>query len=176
MITSSGFLELVDAVEKRSPLVDSLDHGAHHWRLVAVTGSELLPTVPTADPLVVLLFALFHDSQRESEYVDPEHGRRGALLAKELIPSALPDFEANRLHSVCTACDLHTTAPPTDDPTLGSCWDSDRLNLWRVGIEPSPLYLSTEEAKRAERIQWAEELQEQDFTWAEILQSYDSFS
>lgn len=174
MITSHAVLDLVDAVEKRSPLVDSPDHGAHHWRLVALTGSELLPRVPAADPLVVLLFALFHDSQRETEYVDPEHGLRGALLARELIVPALPDFDPDRLETLCRACELHTAAPPTDDPTLGTCWDSDRLNLWRVGIEPSPLYLSSEEAKRAERIQWAEELQEQDFTWAQILNSYNS--
>ena len=173
MIEAPTFEDLVYTVEKRAPLIDSPDHGAHHWRLVAVAGAELIKTVPAADPLVVLLFALFHDSQRENEYVDPDHGARGALLARELLPKALPALEPARLETLCRACDLHTTAPPTDHPTLGSCWDSDRLNLWRVYIEPSPLYLSTEEAKRPERIQWAEELQERDFTWDVILMMYE---
>ena len=168
----ASFLQLVDMVERRAPLVGSVDHGAHHWRLVGVTGAELVATVPGADPLVVLLFALFHDSQRETDYVDPEHGPRGAASARELIPSAVPGLSAERLAVLCTACELHTSGGPTDDPTLGACWDSDRLNLWRVGIEPSPLYLSTDEAKRPERIHWAEPLQSQDFTWPEVFDAY----
>ena len=140
-----------------------------------MTGSELLATVPAADPLVVLLFALFHDSQRETDYIDPEHGPRGAALARELIPAALPQVEDMDLQVLCRACELHTTAPPSGHPTLGTCWDSDRLNLWRVGIEPSPRYLSTEEAKRDERIRWAETLQDRDFTWEEILGMYEPF-
>ena len=168
----AAFVELVGRVERRAPLVASVDHGPHHWRLVAATGAELLRTVPEADPFIVLLFGLFHDSQRETDYVDPEHGPRGARLARELIPAAFPDLEPDRLDTLCRACDLHTTAPPTTDPTLGTCWDSDRLNLWRVGIEPSPLYLSTAEAKRPERIAWAEELQERDHRWQEIWEMY----
>lgn len=167
-----SFLRLVDMVEGRSPLVGSVDHGGHHWRLVGVAGAELVATVPAADPFVVLLFALFHDSQRETDYVDPEHGPRGALLARELIPAVLPDFQPDRLEVLCTACELHTSAGPTGDPTLGTCWDSDRLNLWRVAIEPSPHYLSTQEAKRTERIHWAEALQEQDFGWDKIFEMY----
>jgi uncharacterized protein len=29
------------------------------------------------------------------------------------------------------------------DATIQSCWDADRLDLGRVGIEPSKQYLST---------------------------------
>ena len=167
------FLKLADAVERRAPLADSHDHGIHHWQLVAVTGAELAETVPEADRLVVLLFALFHDSQRETDYVDPEHGPRAAALAVEMVPRSLPDLDPDRLELLRSACDLHTTAPATDHPTLGTCWDADRLNLWRVGIAPSPMYLSTDEAKRPERIRWAEDLQEQDFTWDQIAHLYD---
>lgn len=173
MIDRTSWADLVKTVESRAPLVDSPDHGAHHWRLVAVTGAELLATVPEADPLVVLLFALFHDSQRETDYVDPEHGPRGARLARELVPRSLPNLEPERLEVLCHACEVHTTAPSTDDPTLGTCWDSDRLNLWRVGIEPSTLYLSTEVAKKPERIAWAEQLQDDDFAWSEVLEMYE---
>jgi len=30
---------------------------------------------------------------------------------------------------------------------VGACWDADRFNLWRVGIEPDPRYLSTPAAR-----------------------------
>lgn len=166
------FLELVSAVESRARLVDSPDHGAHHWRLVAWTGVELLEVFHEADDLVILLFSLFHDSQRENEFHDPDHGTRGAALARELLPLHVPELAEDRLEKLATACEWHTSAPPTEDPTLGTCWDSDRLNLWRVGIEPSPSYLSTDLAKNPELIQWALRLQTLDYTWREIFDRY----
>lgn len=173
-IGESDFLYLASEVESRARLASSPEHGARHWRLVAWTGAELLETMPAADTLVVLLFGLFHDSQRESEYTDPDHGARGAALAAELVPAYLPDFDPSRLTALTDACELHTAAGPTNEPTLGTCWDSDRLNLWRVGIEPSPLYLSTDEAKRTDRIEWAYRLQDGDFMWGEILTRYQA--
>ena len=167
---------LIGEVEASAPLVESYDHGSHHWRLVGWVGSELLPTVSDADPLVVFLFALFHDSQRENEWDDPEHGQRGAELARRLIPKWLPTTSADQLDVLYEACALHTEAGPTDDPTLGTCWDSDRLNLWRVGTEPSPRYLSTKEAKRPERIEWANDLQSKDFEWKEISKAYEKLN
>lgn len=163
---------LIGEVEAIAPLADSFDHGSHHWRLVGRVGSELLPTVEGADPSVVFLFALFHDSQRVNEWDDPQHGPRGADLARRLVPKWLPEFSAEPLDVLCAACALHTEAGPTEDPTVGICWDSDRLNLWRVGIEPEPRYLSTNEAKRPERIKWALDLQSQDFEWREIWAAY----
>lgn len=171
-LSEKRFLELVSVVESRARLAGSPDHGAHHWRLVAWTGAQLLETMPDADHLVVLLFALFHDSQRENEYDDPDHGARGATLASELVPMYVPELAQERLELLVKACQLHTTAGPTTEPTLGICWDSDRLNLWRVGTEPSPSYLSTTEAKDAQRIQWAYDLQNMDFTWSEIFTCY----
>lgn len=114
-------LALIAEVEAQAPLTDSPDHGSHHWRLVAWTGAELLPTVSEADSLVVFLFALFHDSQRRNEFHDPEHGRRGAKLARELLPSFLPELDVARLEILSRACELHTEASSTTDSTLGLC-------------------------------------------------------
>ena len=36
------------------------------------------------------------------------------------------------------------------DPTIGACWDADRLNLWRVGVAPARGMLSTAAARSAE--------------------------
>jgi uncharacterized protein len=40
--------------------------------------------------------------------------------------------------------------------TIQTCWDSDRLDLGRVGIMPHPSLLCTEVAKRPETIKWAD--------------------
>jgi uncharacterized protein len=124
------------------------------------------------DPLVVLLFALFHDSQRENEYADPDHGRRGGELARRMLKPPPWMVTQGQLEILVTACELHTEAERTDDPTLGVCWDSDRLNLWRVGIRPSFRYLSTAPARDANRIEWTRRLQDSDVTWARILKAY----
>jgi uncharacterized protein len=41
-----------------------------------------------AEAHVVALFAVFQDSQRPNESVDPGHGRRGAELAASLLGKA----------------------------------------------------------------------------------------
>ena len=55
-------------------------HGVGHWARVLLNG-RLLAEETGADPRVVELFALFHDSRRINDGTDPEHGRRGADLA-----------------------------------------------------------------------------------------------
>ncbi|MCA9790206.1 MAG: hypothetical protein KC910_00365 [Candidatus Eremiobacteraeota bacterium] len=34
------------------------------------------------------------------------------------------------------------------DPTIATCWDSDRLDLDRVGVDPDPAFLSTAAARK----------------------------
>lgn len=163
---------LVGEVTERAPLPDSYDHGPHHWRLVAWVGAELIDKTPEADPLVVLLFALFHDCQRENEHGDRRHGSRGGVLARELLAGRPEILGSDQLEVLVDACERHTGAKATSDPTLGVCWDSDRLNLWRVGIQPHPFGLSTLAAKDPEMIAWADLLQFQDFTWEEVGSRY----
>ncbi len=51
---------------------------------MAWAGLGLAAQVDGCDAELVLLFALFHDSQRLNEYEDPEHGLRGGRLAQEM--------------------------------------------------------------------------------------------
>jgi len=81
---SESWPGLLDAVLSRSTGKDSHIHGPTHWAGVAAAGLCLLDTTPGADPLVVMLFALLHDSMRETDGPDPEHGARAAKLAREL--------------------------------------------------------------------------------------------
>jgi hypothetical protein len=70
---------LVDAVLERSTGKDSSIHGESHWQRVAAAGLTLLPETPGADPALVFLFALFHDSMRLNDNYDPLHGPRARM-------------------------------------------------------------------------------------------------
>ena len=157
----------MEAVLKRSTGKDSFLHGEDHWRRVAAAGLALLQETPEADPAVVFLFALFHDSMRLNDGRDPQHGPRGAELARELRggPFDLEDVEMDLLRF---ACEEHTNGGVSSGPTVGVCWDADRLNLWRVGIRPDPRWLSTEAARNGGRIAWACDLQREHTAWENL--------
>jgi uncharacterized protein len=163
---------LVDAVLERSTGKDSSIHGESHWQRVAAAGLALLPQVPDADPALVLLFALFHDSMRLNDNHDPLHGPRGAALARELRGGAFT-LDQERMRLLEFACEEHTNGGVDSHPTVGVCWDADRLNLWRVGIRPDPRWLSTEAARSKERIGWARDLQWERLSWKELCQSFE---
>ena len=158
------FLETVERVRARSTGIDSELHGEHHWQCVALVGRELAALVPGADAEVVRLFALFHDAMRENDGHDPEHGRRAGALARELAP-----LDGERLLLLTAACDEHADGLTSDDPTIGVCWDADRLNLWRVWIEPDPALLSTAPARDPDRIEGARALQQRRLAWEELV-------
>jgi uncharacterized protein len=50
----------------------------------------------------------------------------------------------DRLERLAQACASHADGRTSDDPTIGACWDADRLNLWRVGMAPARSMLSIE--------------------------------
>jgi uncharacterized protein len=158
---------LVAAVLERSTGKDSFLHGEGHWRRVAAAGLALLLETPAADPTVVFLFALFHDSMRFNDGHDPQHGPRGAALARELRGEAF-DLEDAKMHLLGFACEEHTNGGVGRDPTVGVCWDADRLNLWRVGIRPDPRLLSTAAARNGGRIKWARDLQREHVAWEDL--------
>ena len=162
---------LVDAVLERSTGKHSSIHGESHWQRVTAAALPLLPRTPNADPALVFLFALFHDSMRLNDGHDPLHGPRGAALARELHggPFELEDEEMDLL---AFACEEHTNGGVGPNPTVGVGWDADRLNLWRVGIKPDPQFLSTQAARSEERIAWARNLQQEHFAWKDLNQAF----
>jgi len=162
---------LVAAVHERSPLHRSYIHGDQHWRAVAEVGVRLLPDERKADPMVVFLFALFHDAMRENENADPGHGRRGAELAEELHGRYFL-LTPERFGVLVEACAGHTDVRFSDDPTVGVCFDSDRLNLWRVGKSPEAKYLSTDAALEDALQHWSKSLHGHARDWEALLQAY----
>ena len=53
---------------------------------------------------------------------------------------------AAQLELLQHACFEHTNGQVSSDPTVGACWDADRLDLPRVGVTPNPALFSTERA------------------------------
>ncbi|HQZ72335.1 MAG: HD domain-containing protein [Anaerolineae bacterium] len=127
------------------------DHGVAHWARVTEIGLRLAE-LTGADAEVVALFALFHDARRVNEYDDPEHGLRGAELARSLRGSLvhLNDERFDLLHE---ACRRHTDGKTSKQPTIQACWDADRLDLGRVGITPRPERLGSDAARSL--LRWA---------------------
>lgn len=119
---------------------DSL-HGPTHWKNVEEFGLRLADQ-NGADKKVVTLFAWIHDSCRKDEFDDMEHGARAANLAEELQGKyfKLTKTQFSKLHY---AIKHHNEGQVSADVTIGTCWDADRLDLGRVGINPEERYMST---------------------------------
>lgn len=54
------------------------------------------------------------------------------------------------------ACEGHTHERTHPDLTIKTCWDSDQLDLGRVGITPHPSKHCTEAARSKKMLQWAD--------------------
>ena len=123
------------------------DHGIAHWARVLENGVRLAcETGPDVE--VVRLFAIFHDSRRVNEASDPDHRPSRRRMCRELRGSMfdLPDAAFRLLHRACAG---HTHERTDPDVTIRTCWDSDRLDLGRVGITPHPSRLCTDAAQEA---------------------------
>ena len=131
-------------------------HGEEHWKAVAITGLAIARQTPGADPAFIVAFAQLHDLMRENDGRDPEHGERAARLFKALCKD--PGLDAfppagKRAQEMRYALSRHNTGTRRAegrDVNVGICWDADRLNLWRVGIEPDPAFLTTPAARTDE--------------------------
>ncbi len=160
--------EVLDRVLARSTNTSSALHGPPHWRAVAVAGKKIVEETPEADPIIVLLFAILHDSMRLHDGADTWHGWRAGKLASELLAGeALLSVED--LETLVYALEHHDEGEVSDDPTVGACWDADRLNLWRIGVRPDPAFLSTAAAPGL--IEWGRKLQHEHLTWEEIMEA-----
>ena len=163
---------VVDAVLAGAWRRDSGLHGEVHWRCVAATGLDLLRDVPGADPDLVFLFGLLHDTRRENDHRDPDHGPRASAYARELHGEGLLPVTAAQLELLCHAIDLHTNGLVSDDATVAICWDSDRLHLPRVGIQPDPARFSTDAAQGRTPLEQAAAHRERAPGWTELVDAY----
>ena len=151
---------LVASVLPRAWRRDSAWHGEAHWRCVVTTGLELGARTQGVDQALVFCFGLLHDTRRENEAYDPGHGARAAAFADELRSEGVLGLDGSRFASLIEALRLHSDGQVSTDPTIGTCWDADRLHLPRVSIEPDPRLLSTTAALGAGPLAAASALRE----------------
>lgn len=144
------FDKLSEVISSGFQVGENSVHGPEHWKRVEQNGLWL-STRTGADTMVTHLFAWFHDSKRENDSTDPDHGRRGAEYAASLR-RILYDLDDQAFEKFIYACTWHTDKDFSSDPTIGTCWDSDRLDLGRVGILPSAKFMSTDFGKEVAHV------------------------
>jgi uncharacterized protein len=116
-------------------------HGPMHWDNVWHLAQGIYDVTEDPDMVVVARFCAYHDCGRANDGRDPEHGHRSAELA---IYDGLTKEQAEKLRF---AIEKHADGLLTEDPTIGLCWDADRMDLRRVGVLPHPDYMSTKHGK-----------------------------
>jgi uncharacterized protein len=155
MLKSTGIItsELTKELRQEFALNWRGIHGVQHWGRVRANGLRLA-AIAGANPRVVELFAVLHDSCRLNDGHDPNHGSRGAKNALRL-QGRFFDLNGEELELLCDACSSHSYGFTDANLTVQVCWDADRLDLGRVGIEPIPEKLCTEPARDSKMIAWA---------------------
>lgn len=77
------------------------------------------------------------------------------------------------MEKLAYACSEHMRGRTTGDLTIGVCWDSDRLYLWRVMRRRKAALLSTPAAKAPRMIALARDLQAEDAPrWKDLAEGY----
>lgn len=120
-------------------------HGHDHWMRVVENGLDIANHTPGVDKTVVELFGLLHDTQRWGDGEDRYHGPRAAEFLDKIVNEL--HITEKQYELLRYAIEHHTDELHNSDPTIGACYDSDRLDLGRVGKAPNPDYLNTNYAK-----------------------------
>ena len=152
------FHTIAEEIKKQFKLDIHSLHGISHWERVRKIGFYLAATTE-ADFRVVNLFSLLHDSQRENEDYDPYHGFRASEYVQLLFTSGLLPLDQKQLDQLKYACLHHSERnAQSDDITIQTCWDADRLDLCRLGIIPDNKFFYTEVGKSKKAIDFVLQL------------------
>ena len=140
--------ELIKQLKIDNPLYYSDIHGRKHYANVMAAGLELAYHYHV-NPNIVKYFAYLHDSCRENENYDPWHGPRAAEYISKI--QHLINLEPDEITELKSACYYHTSAKPWDRASYSIteqvCFDADRSDISRIGIDVDPAYLFTKKAK-----------------------------
>ena len=80
---------------------------------------------------------------RNNDGEDYEHGPRASKFIDTIRVSQLSALNDEQIDKLKRACELHTIEDRTGDITIDICFDSDRMDLLRVGITPLPDRMAT---------------------------------
>lgn len=140
--------DLLNLIKDQFRLPLESTHGVLHWKSVEDKGLYLAQFTG-ADEAVVRYFAYIHDSQRFTDSEDPLHALRAGEFVQELFDDGKLSLTKPQLLLLKRACEVHNTSPTRPlDPTIATCLDADRLDLLRLGVNPSSKLLFTTTAKK----------------------------
>jgi len=144
------YLDLIVQIKQDFKIDYYGDHGINHWRRV-YENTQRLAAYYSVESKVFELFALIHDSKRHDEFEDKHHGKRAAEFTKILLDESIIDLNEEDSHRLLYACANHTHSnkkhPLFNDLIVQICFDSDRLDIGRVGYSVDVSYLATDYAK-----------------------------
>lgn len=91
------------------------------------------------------MFAHWHDIMRFNNGNDPEHGKRSVdTIKRNRNHINLQPVKDDLIDRLMFACENHTTMHKSGDPLIDICFDGNRMDLTRVGIQPDPKLMATE--------------------------------
>ena len=154
-----------DLVKRLEPFrkCDSKVHGPAHWARVFRFGDLLAEKMqlPLEQRQCVQVFAWTHDLARWDDNGGNEHAIAGAGYLDEVVPVLFARLSNEQREVIRTAIRHHADSLAVDEAyhsgwfehlcwgksellnTIGCCWDADRLDLLRLGIEPDGARMST---------------------------------
>jgi uncharacterized protein len=150
----TGFPSAITLALERFQLPQDSIHGICHWARVMENGLRLAPRTG-ADPKVVALFAIFHDVARENDKGDRMHGPR-AVKWLEAFNAFSFGLDEDQMMTLKRAVGGHTNRLYSSDPTIATCWDADRLDIGRTGMDIDIDLLNTFSAKSLDILEWAQ--------------------
>lgn len=144
------YLDLINKIKEEFKIDFYGDHGIDHWQRV-YENTQILSNYYKVESEVFELFSLLHDSKRHDEYEDRYHGVRAAGYVQNLLRNSVIKLDDEDKERLLYACANHTKSDKEDplfnDLIVQICFDSDRLDIGRVGYDVDPKYLATEYAK-----------------------------
>ena len=142
------YKDLIVYLRKNFILKEDSIHGYMHWKRVFENGYQIINSNKKIDAEIVFLFSIIHDTKRVNEYKDILHAERAAESLKLLKKLHYINLNKDRYKILDYAIRNHEKGDVSDNVTIGCCWDSDRLDLFRVGIIPAKKYFSTHAGKK----------------------------
>lgn len=142
------YANLYKTAEETFALGEHSIHSKRHWQKVEDNVLKICEMLPDADVEVCRHFAILHDCKRENEFFDSEHGDRAATFVNDLWLSNKINLSERQMDKLKEALAGHNYVKHSADPTIGACWDADRLELLRVCIVPNVEFFSTAAGKQ----------------------------
>lgn len=124
-------------------------HGFPHWCRIIDNGLYLSKFYDI-DMDIIISFVFFHDIERVFDEYDYQHGVRGGkfFMENKSLLSITDKQAAIIFEASCGHTDIHHS----DNLNIVACWDSDRHDLMRVGIQPQSPFLNLKKSKEIDFI------------------------